>query len=273
MDFQQYIDKVENAKTKKTYNSIYENYLKSFGDSKGVIPTSKDAEIVEYIASLSRSGSTKKAIYSLLINISTDDKMKKKWRSYQEKLDKQKLKEQATRQKAKGEELPDKEELMAHMKQQYKIENWKSYIVNYLLIYYNVRNLDLVLNLVLNRKDVESGKNYIIVRKMDCVYVRGDYKTNAVYGDKAHIIKSKLFNDACKNLIADGVDTILQNGDDRDHLTREVQKHTLNGMNESDITKIMVSSIDISKNMDAIKRISERRGTTADMLLTTYKIR
>jgi hypothetical protein len=94
-----------------------------------------------------------------------------------------------------------------------------------------------------------------------------------VYGDKAHIIKSKLFNDACKNLMAEGVDTILKNGDDKDHLTREVQKYTLNGMNESDITKIMVSSIDISKNMDAIKRISERRGTTADMLLTTYKIR
>ena len=45
MDFKQYIDKVENAKTKKTYNSIYENYLKSFQDSKGVIPASKDAEI------------------------------------------------------------------------------------------------------------------------------------------------------------------------------------------------------------------------------------
>ena len=73
-------------------------------------------------------------------------------------------------------------------------------------------------------------------------------------------------------LMGNGEDTIL-NHDDLEHLTRQVQQYTFNGLNESDITKIIVSSVDINKNKEALIRIAERRGTSLEVLLSTYKVR
>ena len=271
MDYSKYIDGVKNEKTIKTYDSIWRNYLKQFS-SDGKISSSKTKQIITYVNGLDKSGSTKKAIFSLLINISSEDKLKKLWRKEQENMDKLKLKEQEERMKNKGATLPIKEEIMLHMKKQYKMDNWKSYIVNYLLIYFNVRNMDLVLHMVFKKSEVEPNKNYIIVRKCDCVYVRGDFKTHKIYGDKSNVIKSKLFHNSCMELMGNGEDTIL-NHDDLEHLTRQVQQYTFNGLNESDITKIIVSSVDINKNKEALIRIAERRGTSLEVLLSTYKVR
>jgi len=73
-------------------------------------------------------------------------------------------------------------------------------------------------------------------------------------------------------LMGNGEDTIL-NHDDLEHLTRQVQHYTFNGLNESDINKIIVSSVDINKNKEALMRIAERRGTSLEVLLSTYKVR
>ena len=271
MDYKKYIDGVKNTNTIKSYDSIWRNHLSKFS-SDGKIASSKTKQIINYVNGLDKSSSTKKAIFSLLINISSEDTLKKMWRKEQDTMDKMKLKEQDERMKNKGATLPTKEELMLHMKKQYKMDNCISYIVNYLLIYFNVRNMDLVLEMVFKKSEVEPNKNYIVVRGNDCLYVRGNFKTHKIYGDKISVIKSKMFHNCCQELVGKGVDTLL-NHDDMEHLTRQVQKHTLNGMNESDYTKIMVSSIDINNNKKALMRIAERRGTSLEVLLSTYKVR
>ena len=68
MDYSKYIDGVKNEKTIKTYDSIWRNYLKQFS-SDGKISSSKTKQIITYVNGLDKSSSTKKAIFSLLINI------------------------------------------------------------------------------------------------------------------------------------------------------------------------------------------------------------
>ena len=267
MDFYAYIANVENPKTAKTYNSIYNKHLKQFEDKKKKVVGI--ASIINYIDKLDKSASTKKAIYSLLINISKDNSMKHMWRENQEQMNKAKLKEQVVRMAKKAEVLPAKEQLVEHMKTQFKVENWAGFIINFLLINYNVRNQDLELQLVFKKGDVKKGGNYIVVRKNDCVYIRGDYKTHSKYGDKTFLIRSKLFHHACSTLMGLGKDTLFHTK----NIAQEVAGYTYDGLSESDYNKVMVSSLDLNKNKEKLLEISKRRGTSVELLLSTYKVR
>ena len=140
-------------------------------------------------------------LYSVLINITSDDTLKKRWKKYELEYDKQKLKEREISKKKKGVSLPNKSDLMEHLKLQMKLENWKSYVINYLLIYYNTRNADLKLQIIFKRNEVEPNKNYLLLRKFDVVFIRGDYKTKNYYGDKEYIIKSRPFHKALNEMV------------------------------------------------------------------------
>lgn len=271
MDFKKYFDGVNNASTRKTYESMYRNYLARFEDKSGVIPVKKEKDINDFIVGLDKSPSTKKSLYSLLINITSDATLKKSWKKHELAYDKQKLKEREIAKKEKGKSLPTKTDLMEYLKLQMKLGEWKSYVINYLLIYYNTRNADLKLQIIFKRNEIEPDKNYLLLRSSDVVYIRGDYKTKNYYGEKQYVIKSRLLHKALNELVQEGTFTLLD-GDD-DHLSREVKKHTLDGLIESDYNKIIVSSLDLNKDMEKLKRISERRGTTIDMLISAYKVR
>ena len=271
MDFNTYIARVTNKKTAKTYTSLYNNHLISF-DVNGKIDKSYIKDINEYILALNKSASTKKAIYSLLVNITTQEPLKKKWKTLQDQFDVLKLKEQKERMKMKADVLPNKREVIQFMNEQYKLEQYKSFIVNFLLLYYNVRNKDLVIEFVKTTKEAtDQTKNYFIVRKNDIVYLRNAYKTADVYGTKKFTLKSKKLQEA-STAVMDSEDPTLFNYEDTDHFTRNIGKLTFKNLNESDYTKIVLMSLDLSKHKDELKRISSRRGTSVDLLLSTYKL-
>ena len=274
MDYKKYISSVSNEKTIKTYDSVFMNHLKQFTNQAGIIAPKKTKSIIEYIENLNKSGSTKKAIYSLLINISLNDDLKKLWRTKQEDMNKIKLKEQKKRMNNKSETLPELDELQTYLKTLYKTEDYKAYVINFILLNYYTRNKDLMIKIINKKADVEPNKNYLILRKGDIVYLRQDYKTFNNYGKKQYIIKSKQLHKALTALTQEnGFNFNLLDTEDDDNLTAEITKYTYKNLNESDYTKISVSSVDINKHPDDLLKIAERRGTETSMLLSTYKIR
>lgn len=265
MNFDEYIKSVSKPQTIKTYKSIYKNHLSQFANENGVIPVSKQKQILDYIDTLDKSPSTKKAIVSLLINLTkSTPKVQKVFQNVQAKFheEKQKLQFQALSKKIK--DLPSVEMLTLYLDNMYIDEKWIHYIVNYLLINYNVRNMDLNVKIIKFKKDAKAGGNYLIVRKKDILYVRKDYKTHAVYGDKEIVINSKKFRNAVENL--DSEFLLPQNN----NLARDVKKYTYDKHTESDYLKIILSALDLNKDKAKIFEISKNRGTDIGTLLSTY---
>lgn len=267
LNFADYIKSVSKPQTIKTYKSIYKNHLSQFAYENDVINGAKEyVPIINYIDSLDKSPSTKKAIVSLLINLSknSNPKLLQEFQKLQAKFheEKQKLQFQALSKKIK--DLPSVEMLTLYLDNMYIDEKWVHYIVNYLLINYNVRNMDLNVKIIKLKKDAKAGGNYLIVRKKDILYVRKDYKTHAVYGDKEIVINSKKFRNAVENL--DSEFLLPQNN----NLARDVKKYTYDKHTESDYLKIILSALDLNKDKAKIFEISKNRGTDIGTLLSTY---
>lgn len=85
-----------------------------------------------------------------------------------------------------------------YMNNMYKAQNWNAFIINYLLINFQVRNMDL--DLVVSTKKPDSDEvNYIYVEDSQLTYIRNEYKTSERYGPKSHDIFDIRMITACKN--------------------------------------------------------------------------
>ena len=100
--------------------------------------------------------------------------------------------------------LPSYETYAYYIDEVYKAKNWKSYIVNYLLFKYGVRNLDLDLIITrdksavskINNKDSEVNYLYITPSNKYIRYIRNRYKAVNSYGRKVIDITAKKFINA-----------------------------------------------------------------------------
>jgi len=132
---------------------------------------------------------------------------------------------------------------------------YKEYVVLYLLINLNVRNMDLVI-----AKDATDSNNHFIIEPKHIVYVRNAYKTFKKYGTKSNKIVDKKFRVAVGQL--NGLLT------DNDHLTRQVKDIT-GGYTEADIMKVAVAT---ASSIKKLGRISENRGTALETIKASYDI-
>jgi hypothetical protein len=119
---------------------------------------------------------------------------------------------------------------------------YKVYVVLYLLINLNVRNMDLV---IVGHKDATDANNYFIIEPKHIVYVRNAYKTAKKYGTKSNKIVDKKFRVAVGQL--NGL--LIDDG----HLTRQVKDIT-GGYSEADIMKVAVAN---ASSIKKLGRISE----------------
>ena len=97
-------------------------------------------------------------------------------------------------------ELPDIKNVKSLMNLYLKQSMYKQYVVMYLLLHLNTRNLDLVAKVTHNLDDVNNDDNWLYVRKSDVVLFRNNYKTKAKFGMKKDIIKGKRFHFAVSQL-------------------------------------------------------------------------
>jgi len=182
---------------------------------------------------------------------------------------------------SKKQYLPTMDTLKKHMNDQFFNENWRGYIINFLLINYNTRNADLDLQFVktIHETKADKKRNYIVIRKHDFVYIRNNYKTFKKYKQKRHTFKSVPFGRAVKSLIAQhppNTDVYLldKNGlpINNNSVAGYIKKFTYKNLTEGDYNKVAVSSITEIADLRELEKLGERRGTDLNTLIQYYNI-
>lgn len=151
--------------------------------------------------------------------------------------------------------LPSYEDLYNFMNNLYESGNYKGFIVNYLLLNFNVRNKDL--DLIITDKPVEG--NYILLGDSDALYVRNNYKTVNTYGSKKAVIKEPAFLYACRELGYGGLLTTVNKN-------QEVRDLTMNKIGQGRYFKVITSESSIND----LKRLSSNRGTAVGTIVDYY---
>ena len=153
--------------------------------------------------------------------------------------------------------LPSIKDLKRKMNQYLKDEKYKEYVVMYLLLNFQTRNMDLVARVIDDIDEVDDKNNWLLIRDNDVVYYRSDYKTADKYGTKKHIIRSKPFHRAVSNL----TDVLTPSS----HIHRTVKD--IAGYTESTLMKANVFE---NNNINALSKISKNRGTALITIDKSY---
>ena len=144
-------------------------------------------------------------------------------------------------------------------------KNYKAFIINYLMIHYGVRNLDLDLVIVKGRTRIPAEGNYIkfISSKGTATYVRRAYKTVKTYGEQTHVITDKKFIASLKGLEAGPLLTGAQ-------IHNDIGRNSI--LNEGDMFKMLIDDAYKRKDTAEINRLSETRGTAIPTIKSNYNV-
>ena len=192
------------------------------------------------------------------------------------------------RKEYKKNELPEFKDLIRYRNELFSENNYKAYIINYILIEFSTRNKDLDLIITDSLQEfrkfkkeekenvlyvANNGKNY---------YMRNSYKTHRTYGKLLNIFTNKKFNNAVKDYIKEQREQDINqiyllntnNGEriGKDSLAHHIMRFTLNGISESDINKISVSRVTDMKQYKLLKKISKNRPTSIQTLIEEYSL-
>jgi hypothetical protein len=155
------------------------------------------------------------------------------------------------------------------------------YILNYLLLYYQVRNADLDLHFVLYKKDTkDKTKNYLWFsgRTKTVHFIRNVYKTAKIvkstgeiagYGQKVIKITDPVFIGVMK-ILAQQKEPIVFIPNSAS-LPYWIKKMTYEGLGETLYFKIVVNHFRDDVNM--LKQISYNRGTDINTILQSYDVK
>jgi len=165
-----------------------------------------------------------------------------------------------------------KKDLVNELNKFYDNKEYKKYIVSYLLIYYNVRNADLNIEIVKHKKYSTNEYNNLILRKNSVLYVRTNYKTYDKYGVIKNEIKNKKFiNSVVQYFNKETYDdrTPIKLFKNFNNSTNTITKYTPFNLRETDIIKIILKE---NNSLNQATKISERRGTSLVVLQENYNI-
>tara|TARA_R110002012_G_scaffold227236_1_gene399373 strand:+ start:1688 stop:2575 length:888 start_codon:yes stop_codon:yes gene_type:complete len=181
--------------------------------------------------------------------------------------------------------LPTSAQLTKYMNTQYKNENWKGFITNYILINFYTRNLDL--NVIIHSDneviDYEED-NHIVIDDNKVLYFRNNYKTKNIYGRQKHIIKNVKFVESVKNHynkhteeFGNNVPLFINSKNekvsDRD-VGWYVAKETFNNIGEGNYLKVILQNINNKPNtMTKLEKVSSLRGTKTERLVKDYNLK
>lgn len=253
-------DKSKN--TIKAYNTQYKKLHSLLG--KDISDTSQK-KVIDTIKELDNSNS-KQALLNIAILIRTYNKNDiKELDKYRDTLKKEIKETQKKNNTHLSETLPTYEELQEYT-ESLKGKNDIHFIINYILMNYNVRNEDLRFKIVDRKKDTaDTSFNYIWLSPKKAEYIRNVYKTSDTYGKKVNIITDKPFMSAVRKLMKDKWEAPAM-----EQIPYIIKKATLLGIGEGNYNKIIINKF--RDNVDKLKEISNNRGTSITTLLDVYDI-
>jgi hypothetical protein len=262
-----YAEKSKN--TIKTYNNAYKKLHDELEQKD--IHTCKSTEIFEALDKF-ESANTRQSLLNVAIGVwkvydlDTDDLI-----AYREDLSMSIKQSVKNKNKALQEHLPSYGELVKHTNACFDSGRYVEYIVNFLILNFQVRNQDLnfkIISQLINATDPEL--NYMVPMKSKVYYVRNKYKTAATYGPKQDIITDPDFILAIKRIQAlnkDGHNVIIPN---ENTIAYRVQSLSYQNLGEGAIIKIIINHF--RDDIDELKKISMNRGTAIQTLLDNYDI-
>ena len=149
------------------------------------------------------------------------------------------------------------------------IQSNTSYIINYLLLYYCVRNRDLDLTISEYENEIPDSGNHLLIDKDKIIFVRNDYKTVSTHGQLKFDINGKTFVKFVKQMHKRGDTKLLKTK----ALDKEIRGYTMQGLSETEICKIVVHHFLMNNKYSEVFEISKRRGTSIDTLLQNYNFK
>jgi hypothetical protein len=149
----------------------------------------------------------------------------------------------------------------------------RHYIVNYLIITYGIRNMDLNLYITNNKELTKyDDDNYLLVRSADIIYIRHKYKTAAAYGTQQHIITDSIFKRCCKYLLGQRLNSTAS-GKPISNIGRFVSDMTYNQLGEGRLYKIMIDDTQTGNgSLNKIKELAQSRGSNMNQVAKYYHI-
>lgn len=263
--------------TRKNYESSIKNIHKH-NDGREIINTPND-HILKVVEAMSRgnNGTHLKLINLLFIIKSHFDMDTKDIEEKRQKLFDESSAHTAKLLEEKNKILPDLSVLIDYTKKLFDDENYVSYIINFLLIKFGVRNKDLNVFITDNKKLVKENNdvNYLYIKSNSIDYIRNDYKTMTIYGTKTYNITDKKFLHAVKSLDNDTWLLRRQNGNkiEDNGLAPIIQNHTYNRLTETDYFKVLIKhALKTDAPKASIVKLSESRGTNPDVIFNYYTI-
>ena len=256
--------------TLKQYKSQFNIIKLAFPDTE--LRDVPNSELLEYINTAKAKGgknltiNTKKNLLNLLVMIKKQVSHEQYKELYEAREALRSNVDTEMRKQHKSMDLsavPTFEQLRTYLNKQSK----HSYIVNYLLFNYSVRNKDLNLTIAKYDDSIPDEGNWLLIDKEpNIVYVRNDFKTVKTHGQLVyHITNVKFYN------------TVTDLYDREDYrllrtksIDQEIRSYTLNSISETDITKILVHYFLMKNSYSNIFELSQRRGTSVDVLLSNY---
>ena len=184
--------------------------------------------------------------------------------------------EKRTRAKNKELKLPSYDDLIEHMNKKFDENKWTDYIINYLLINFQVRNQDLNFEVVKLKRDTKKNKeiNYIWFNrtKGTALYIRNRYKTSGTYGVKENEIDDKKFVTAIKRVMAhnnhgEEAGVFIPNDN---AIAYHIKKATYKEIGESSYVKIILDHF--KADWEKHDEIARNRGTDIKTIRTYYNI-
>jgi len=260
----------KSAYTQKSYRTQYKKLREALGTD---VSETDEEDIISVIKDTAPKANSQQALLNIAIMVRkvrepplAVDKLIKQRESNRELI--------TTENKEKNvklaETLPKLEELEEYLGYLFSQRNWLDYIINYLLLNFQVRNQDLILTIVPKRADItDNDKNYLWLSRNKVTYVRGHYKTSSVYDSKIATITDKDFVTAVRKYYNRGDQTSLV--PNPDNVGYFVKKATYKQLGEGAYMKVIVQAN--LGSLQKLKEISDNRGTSLETMATHYDIK
>ena len=268
--FEEYVDQRGCAKaTAKSYRTSYRKLRNIIG--KNIKECAQDTLIKAVMAAVENVNSQQ-----ALLNIAIICREKIFLMPFDELVDQRTMNKETVQESLKMNNLfkvlPTLDEFDNFIESLWQKSKHKEYIINFLIRHCNVRNQDLIFDIVDKKADTNKlNTNYIWYdrKNMRCVYIRNCYKTAGTYGKKEISIDSERFIQSIKKVKNFDVFPISST-DDPNKIGYYIQKFSFNQLGESNLLKIIINHY--KDQITKLKEISMNRGTDLNTLLTSYNI-
>jgi hypothetical protein len=263
------IEKIINEKQiSESSKKVYLSLLKRMTKANFKIPTKANEKLTyvkQHVSSFDNPN-TRLDMLNLIIVIRNELELSiEKLKEYRTELKQQQKAHQVTKMVDAGDKLMTYEDFVKALQEAYNKQEWKKYIVNYLIMTYGVRNKDLNLEIVKTKKEMKEGNNYLLLKKDKVIFIRDDYKTKSTYGKKTHEIHDKLFYEAVKKT---GLGKLIA----EQQISNGLRKLYINKMGEAKIFKMMIDKYYDDADSASIKRLAADRGTSLSVVQGFYNV-